>query len=186
VLAADSARAADATDLQLLTRAIKAQLYGYRLDPSDAEDIAQEVITRTLARTGDLRMTISSPVAYLMTAARRAAFDVHRRQAREVPVDPFDGCSALYSRTDHSLAARFDGDATAEAIESAIRVAHAVDDHVAIRAVSVWLELAERLGETPTSRQVAEQAKMSHTSVNQALRRFRTYFPQRGSGPSNP
>jgi DNA-directed RNA polymerase specialized sigma24 family protein len=186
VLAFDRRRAADTADLQLVLRALTAVARGYRLDAADAEDVAQEVIARTLTRTTTGHVTITSPVSYLMTAARRAALDTLQRGSRERLTDPLEEpFGDRYSPADHSLASRFESDATADAIESAMRVARAVEDHVAIRAVSVWLELAEQIDGAPTSRQVAENAQMSHTSVNQALRRFRTYFPQRGPEPSN-
>jgi hypothetical protein len=51
--------------------------------------------------------------------------------------------------------------------------------------VTVWLDMAQERGKEPSSRRVAERTGVSHTSVNQALRRFRSYFPDAAAGSSN-
>jgi len=129
------------------------------------------------------RGEVRKPGAYLFWTTRNRVLDRRRRadtrEATEMLVDDLEQSvgARYYSRQDDELAQLLDQDATAELLEDALRAAVAAQDHLVVRVVTVWLELAEETGEAPTSRKVAREVGASHTSINQALRRMRAYFP---------
>ena len=50
--------------------------------------------------------------------------------------------------------------------------------YTVVRVVTQWLHLAETTGDAPSSRAVAFELDISHTTVNDALREFRRrYLP---------
>jgi DNA-directed RNA polymerase specialized sigma24 family protein len=177
VLGSGGAAAPDSGDLRVVVAALARFLAGWRLTREDAEELAQEVIVQTLTLQRQRALVIDRPGAYLFSAVRNRALDRLRHERRgQAVVARLEG-GARYSDDDDAVAALLERTATAEAVEFAMRAAGAADDRVAIRVVASWLELAEELGREPTSREVAPVAGVSHTSVNQALRRFRAYFP---------
>lgn len=153
----------------------------YRLSEFEAEEIAQEVIVKVLevARSpGDRLEEIRNPGAYLAQLARNKAIDHIRRRARG-DVELSDELSEVLPSHDDEIAALLDASANAVLVRAAMRAASEAQDHLTQRVISTWLDIADELGEVPTSRDVAKRAKVSHTSVNQALKRFKGYFPAR-------
>jgi predicted AAA+ superfamily ATPase len=67
----------------------------------------------------------------------------------------------------------FDRNAAAATIVAALRAQIAANDVQPVRIVTEWLDLAEELGQPPSSREVAARAEVSHASVNRALMAFR-------------
>jgi hypothetical protein len=78
---------------------------------------------------------------------------------------------------DDETARLLDRAAGKQSIQLGIEEAIRAGDSVAVHVVTEWLDLAEETGETPPSRTVAERCGCSHTTVNQALTRFRGYLP---------
>jgi DNA-directed RNA polymerase specialized sigma24 family protein len=161
---------------------------GFGLSHDAAEEIAQETVVH--AYTQDLRR-IENPGGFLFWIARNRAID-HLRRARRserVEILAWDvekaAPMAHYSAEDDAIATLLAHDGTADLVEHALRAANAADDALVARVVGAWLELADRLGRAPSSREVAPQAAVSHTSVNQALKRFRGYFPNVDSESSS-
>ena len=154
-------------------------LLRYRLSDSDAQDAAQEIIVKIVEHRSTAA-EVRNPAAYLTRLARNRAIDeLRRRRRHDVQfADEFVG-----EAEDDRTAALLDASATAANVERALNVAHAAGDTIGIRIVSTWLDLAQRYGDEPSSREVAQQAGVSHTSVNQALKRFRSYLPLPEEGP---
>jgi hypothetical protein len=143
----------------------------------DADDLAQDLLMRILELAREGRgERIARPGAFLWVMARNAAMDRVRRarhapRLSDAPTGPPDRPS-----DDDAIARLLDRAASSDAIARALRAAVADDDHLAVRVVAAWLDLADERGEAPTSREVAPRAGVSHTTVNHALARFRAYL----------
>jgi DNA-directed RNA polymerase specialized sigma24 family protein len=143
----------------------------------DADDLAQDLLMRILELARDGRgERIERPGAFLWVMARNAAMDRVRRarhgpRLSDAPEGPPDRPA-----DDDAIARLLDRDASSEAVERALRAAVAGEDHLTVRVVAAWLDLAEERGEPPSSRDVAPRAGVSHTTVNHALARFRGYL----------
>lgn len=80
------------------------------------------------------------------------------------------------SDEDDAIARLLESTATAATLSSALRAAATAGDTALVDVVAAWLDLAQELGYAPSSRQVAAEAVTSHTAVNVALRRLRSYL----------
>jgi DNA-directed RNA polymerase specialized sigma24 family protein len=143
----------------------------FHLSSEDAEDVAQEAVIRLVefART-DAADRVHKPGAYLIRVAQHLAID-RARQATVSMSAPED--LETLATDDDAIAALLDADASVSLIEGAMRAAVSAGDHLAVRVVVHWLDLAQKFGEAPSSRAVAQRTGLSHTSVNKALSRFR-------------
>lgn len=144
----------------------------------DTEAIAQEAVMRVFDRMrAHAEADVQYPARLLRVIAHRLAVDQIRsgwvRQTELVPTDVLD-----QSSDDDAVAALLSREATAQLVDCAMRRAAQQDDHMVVRSVAVWLDLAERSGAAPTTRQVAARAGISHTSVGRALARFRAYLDE--------
>lgn len=150
------------------------------LSEADAADGAQEVALSVIA-LGRKTTEIRNPAAYLTRLAQNRAVDELRRSRRR---DLTLTSATELPSDDDAIAALLEASATADAIRRAMRAAVEAEDHLALRVVSTWLDAADELGDAPPSREVARRAGVSHTSVNRALKRFRSYFPDGGARTS--
>lgn len=167
----------ESDDYRIVLMTLTRFAQGFGLDRAEAEDVATEAVAETFERSADsTKDPVRQPAGYLFWLTRNRVFDRHRRTRLQ---DEAERSSAVryYSRADDSLTAWLDQDARTEDLEDALRAAAAAGDMLVVRVVTAWLDLAERLGEAPTSRQVGPNAGVSHTTVNQALRRLPSYFP---------
>jgi RNA polymerase sigma factor (sigma-70 family) len=169
-------------DLDTIVGMLRSVLRRYGLSEGDAADGAQEVALSVIA-LGQKAAEVRNPAAYLMRLAHNRAVDELRRSRRKDVAIPIERAAQLRSEDD-AIAALLEASATADAIRRAMRRAIDAQDHLALRVVSTWLDAADELGKPPPSREVARRAGVSHTSVNQALRRFRSYFPDEGAQTS--
>jgi hypothetical protein len=105
---------------------------------------------------------------------RFAALDVVRAQQRERRAHAALREGELpESEPQDNIAALLDSSATEDAVRAAMRTAIARGDALTARTVTTWLDMADLLGRAPSTREVAEKAQISHTSVATALKRFR-------------
>lgn len=175
-------------DYRVVASALERFAKGFRLSGDDAEEVVASVLAEMLGRTRADR-DVRHPGAYLFWTTRNRVLDRLRQESRH-PTESLDSESldrglGWYSDEDDAIARLLERRATTEMIDAALRAAAAADDQVAVRVVAVWLELAEELGREPTSREVAPEADTSHTTVSNALRRFKTYLrPGVESSPS--
>jgi DNA-directed RNA polymerase specialized sigma24 family protein len=158
-----------------------------RVPDADAADAAQDAVLALLERAtlGASGEEVRNPAAFLTWLARNRAIDRLRAQARRAP-EPLESITAHVPAEDDSVARLLDRIGGAAEVEAALAAAVRAGDALVVRVVTVWLNEAEAKGATPSSRAVAEKAGVSHTSVNSALRKFRTYFPSDPSGTSSP
>lgn len=149
-----------------------------QLSQDERAEIADEAIVRLVGQTrSGASGVIRNPAAFLSRVARNLALDRARRQ-EPVPL------SEDVADSDDAIAALLDHDATASSVEAAMQAAITAGDHIAVRVVAAWLNLAAEQGH-PSSREVAARADTSHTTVNEAMRRFRGYFPKQPSQSSS-
>lgn len=132
-------------------------------------DVVDETLARLLRASRDRGGPLEHPGAWLFTVARRESIDRLRRDRSE-PLEIGDLID-----DDDALAALIDRNASRTVIEGAFRHAYAASDHVAVRVVMTWLDTAQATGAEPSSRALGEQIGYSHTTINEALARFRGY-----------
>lgn len=174
--------AVSSDDYRVVLKTLTRYAHGFGLSEADAEDVASVAVSEAVTRAFDPnRSGVQSPGAYLFWMTRNRALDARRRaRSQDVELfadDSYGTRSALYySEEDDEISRLLERRASAEMLEDALRAAAAADDRVLVRVVSAWLDLAETSGRTPRSREVAQEADVSHTTVNQTLRRLRSYF----------
>jgi DNA-directed RNA polymerase specialized sigma24 family protein len=179
------ASAASAQDLDALIKWLREWAGAtLRISDADAADASQEAVIALLERTLDPSGDpVRNPAAFLTWLTRNRAIDRLRAQTRHSP-EPLETATARLGGDDEAIARLLDHAATTDRVEAALRVALERDDALTVRVVTIWLDEAEATGAPPASRQIASRAGVSHTTVNQALRRFRGYFPSEGARTS--
>lgn len=171
-----------ADDYRLVSTTLERFARGFRLSDDEAQDVVAGVLAETLGRTSmETDDEVRQPGAFLFWTTRNRVMDRLRRASRH-PTEPLDDESlergrGWYSEEDDAIARLLERSANTEMIRTALQIAVAKNDQVVARVVAVWLELAEELGREPTSREVGPAADTSHTTVSNALRRFKTYLP---------
>lgn len=139
------------------------------LGPDELLDVADEALFRLFDESRRQGQALANPSSWLFTVAARLAID-RLRAAGKMAEGPDT------QPDDDRLAGLLDEDASRWAVEAAFARAYAAGDHVCVRIVTVWLDLAAELGYAPSSREVAERVSYSHTTVNEALARLRRYL----------
>jgi RNA polymerase sigma factor (sigma-70 family) len=161
-----------------------------RLFPEiDADDVVQSTMIRLLRRSEGLETEVENAWGYLLGATRNSAIDAIRahKRRREVHVEALadDAPSA-----DDAIAALIDRHATHARVLAAMRAAIDAGDEITIPIITKWLDIADELGKAPSTREVASRAGVSHTTVAQALKRFRALLEpdvaEPASGTRNP
>lgn len=155
----------------------------YRWPAFTADDI-EDIVTDTVLKTTDRATRSIDDIAkwpgggYVIQTAYTTAVDkwrrLHRRQEREEPVDQAILAEVLIS--DDDIAARFEQSETARSMVLALQRVRKAEDHMTFRVVTAALDETEAEGRPPSNRKLAERLGLSHTSVNAAMKRFRTYY----------
>lgn len=169
-----------ADDYRIVATTLERFARKFRLSDDEAEEIVAGVLAETIGRTAAGEVQVRQPAAYLFWTTRNRVLDRLRHASRHPTQsldERFEERNDWYSDEDDAIVRMLEHSATTEIVEGALRAAIAAGDVVVARVVSVWLELAEELGREPTSREVAPEADTSHTTVNNALRRFKRYLP---------
>jgi RNA polymerase sigma factor (sigma-70 family) len=183
---AEAGPPASSEDLAVVVRALRRMLAS-RWSLSGAEDI-DDAIADTLGRfaqavrSGRIDAAKGSPAAYLATMARHAVFDRLRRAHTEGVHEPLSA-GADEVPADDEIARWLSAEADLQAITAAVAAALAARDYRTVEVVARWLDLAQATGERPSSREVARATGLSHTTVNQALKRLTKYLPRPGPQP---
>jgi len=145
------------------------------LSASDIAEIGSESVARLVAASREGRLDTSrSPAPYLTRTAHNLAVSA-LRGPRVVAGNLNEEASPL---ADDELAALLDARASSEILQAGLVQAVQVGDHVLVRVVRAWLELAECQGSPPASREVAKRLGLSHTTINDALQRLGKYLPK--------
>ena len=168
-------------DYELVLRTLAGFAHRFGIPRSDAEELAAESVEELFLRRGGASQ-IRRPAAYLFWTMRNRIVDSRRRarvrEAAETLVDSIEAHGRYYSEEDDAITRLLDGQVTTEVVQDALRAASAAGDDLLVRIVTTWITVAGELGEAPSSRDVGPRAEVSHTSVNQALRRLRNYLPE--------
>jgi DNA-directed RNA polymerase specialized sigma24 family protein len=142
----------------------------------DTEAVAQEAVVRLLERLGSSSAEeVRHPGGLLLVIAQRLALD-QLRSAWVMRTEPMPVEELERQADDDAIAVLLSREASAQRVEQGLTAAADAGDHLVVRCVTAWLDLAERHGATPSSRAVAAAASVSHTSVANALARFRAYL----------
>jgi DNA-directed RNA polymerase specialized sigma24 family protein len=142
----------------------------------DTEAVAQEAVVRLLERLrSGSEEEVRHPGGLLLVIAQRLALD-QLRSAWVTRTEPMPVEELERQADDDAIAALLSREASAQRVEQALKAAADAGDHLVVRCVTAWLDLAERHGAAPSSREVAAAASVSHTSVANALARFRAYL----------
>ena len=158
-------------------RALRARVLRYLhsvgITSVDADDIADEVLTRGLL-TERKRPEIQDPIAYILRSAYNAAADRKRRHRAE-PVDPMLIGDWGQKTNDDALLKLLDRELNLQLVRGAFKLANGEKDVTCLLVVQTWLDLAETQDAAPSSRDVGAELGLAHTTVQRALARFRDY-----------
>lgn len=163
----------DTRDYEIVRSAlIRVIMVRYRaLGTGELLDIVDEAVARMLRESRRQGHALNAPAGWLVTVATNLARDRLRRLGREAEL-------VMEPAADDDVARMIDANATHDALQRAMDQAIAQGDWVAVRVVTVWLDEAHERGVEPSSRLVGEQCGVSHTTVNKALARFRSYIDE--------
>lgn len=154
-----------------LASSLRAKAFGFSAD--DIDDIVGTAIVRFVESVFTGRLDRGrSAAAYLTWITRNAAYDLLRRRQRRPEAELT--VATAEEEDEDDLATVLRAEASRSALRPAIRAAIDSGDHVVVRVIGSWLDLASTLERGPTTREVAEAAAVSHTTVQRALRRFET------------
>jgi hypothetical protein len=155
----------------LVWRAVR--LHARRMFPRlDADEIAQETFSGLLEHPQVVaRQPIKMPWAYIKQAAVNRAVSLYRSPGSKRTVELDE--AVAHGTSEDWVGRLLDQNASHEAVHAAMRRAIEHQDSTTVPVISVWLDMAEELGKAPSTRQVAERAGVSHTTVATAIRRFR-------------
>lgn len=154
------------------------RIYVARVFPDlEPDEVVQGMLTHLLERGKRLADTpVENAWGYLLRATRNAAIDAIRARKRQRQV-PLDAVPEPPSSED-AIAQLIDRDASHGAVLASLRSYVAAGDELTVRIITVWLDAADELGRSPSTREVASRVGVSHTSVAQALTRFRSRVAQ--------
>jgi len=162
------------SDYQALRARIVSYLRTMAVEPVEAEDIADETVTRIL-RASKVIHDVGSPVGYILRSARNERSSRLRRR-REEPIGPGFITERGEETNDEALLRLLDRDLDLQLVQAALALASQEGDVACLLVVQTWLDLAADNGATPSSRDVGRELDMAHTTVQRVLRRFRDYL----------
>jgi DNA-directed RNA polymerase specialized sigma24 family protein len=147
-------------------------LVRYRtLGPDELLDIVDEAMLRLLRESRRQGRELQNPSGWLITVAGRLALDALGKLGGAVDREH-------RTRDDDEIARMIDRAASKESLRVGIERAIAHQDRICVHVVTAWLDLAAETGKEPPSRDVGDRCGVSHTTVNNALARFRSYLPR--------
>jgi DNA-directed RNA polymerase specialized sigma24 family protein len=147
----------------------------------DLTEAAHESVARlaATARTGGVRGTGAGgrPGGYLLRTAENLLIDQLRsaRWSREQPTP--NTLLADLVLTDDEAAQTLDRRATTDMVRRVLGRVQAAGDATLFRIATHMLDVIQRTGRVPSNRQTALACGVSHTTVADALRKLRRYFP---------
>lgn len=130
-------------------------------------DIADEALARLTAESRRQGRALEKAFAWLSRVATNLAIDELRR-AREDELDD----ETMEDEHPARLVEKLERD---DQVKRGLDIAIEKRDEVVVQVVTEYLDLARELDGFPSSRAVAKRCNYSHTTVQEALRRFRDY-----------
>lgn len=140
-------------------------------------DLEQGVSERLVRRLEQFRGDEAPELeAWLRRVVVTTAVDYWRRSSTRLDpsLEPLDPGTRLAA--DDNIARMLSELSSREQIVDVFRWAHRNNDHTTVTVLAEWLRLAEELGQSPSNREVASAAGVSHPTVAAVLVRVRTYL----------
>jgi DNA-directed RNA polymerase specialized sigma24 family protein len=141
--------------------------YSY-LGAAELCEIADEAVARLLEESRRQGRSLDNTSAWLRRTAKNLAIDRLRRH-REEPLDN----ETLEDELSGRLLERFESN---DQVKRGLAIAIEEGDEVAVHVVTDYLDIADEESGFPSSRAVAKRCGYSHTTVQDALKRFRRYI----------
>jgi DNA-directed RNA polymerase specialized sigma24 family protein len=135
---------------------------------AEVADIADEAIAKLVQAAAAGRVLPESSLAYLRKIVRNEVVDRLRRRRPE-PIGDED----FPDDSDDAIARMISSTSDARTIEQILRSTAQRGDTTATRVLNTYLTLAGSLRRDPTSREVAQVARVSHKTVADVLARMR-------------
>lgn len=132
-------------------------------------DIADEAIARLLNESRRQGRALDNAAGWLRTTARNLAHD----RFKGPQLETLDDHEAVEDEFATRLLERLTSD---DQVKRGLRAAVKAGDDVAVRVVVDYLDLADEMSGSPSTRAVAERCGYSHTTVQEVLKRFRRYL----------
>jgi RNA polymerase sigma factor (sigma-70 family) len=147
--------------------------FAQRAFPSvPADDVVQTTMFRMFRHARDVpELEIRDPWAYLVTACRFCALDLIRSEKRRNEVS-LDSVAEQEQEADE-IAALLDSQAARSQVIAVMKDLIDRGDEKRLKILTAWLDLSESGAKGVATREVAELAGVSHTTVALALKRFR-------------
>lgn len=137
----------------------------------DIEDVIDAAVEKFLAASSEPgKVRPETALAYLRAITRNEALDRLRKDGREVALGDEQ---AFDQPADDEIARMLSEHADAATVERLLKVRAQAGDWRATRVINEFLSLAESLGRTPSDRQVALRAEVSHPTVRRVLEDLR-------------
>lgn len=157
-------------DLEVLVRGMTRLISALGSNAAEAKTLATDAVDRfwEAARRG-LVDPNRRPGAYLTVISRNLATAELRKSSIASPAP--EGREG--GMEDIELEAVLERAGALATLDELRRQAVRDRDYVAVRVLTAWLDLANASRSSPTSRQVAMEAGLSHATVNRALERLR-------------
>lgn len=143
------------------------------LGPEEVVDLVSETMTRLVRESKRRGVPFENAAGWLVRVGANLAKD------RLEELQRFGDAESEPSEEDQTLSV-ISREASGTVVEEALRLAIEARDATTVRIITHWLDLADDGGPGPSSRRVAEKSGYSHTTVNEALARFRDYLEQAG------
>jgi DNA-directed RNA polymerase specialized sigma24 family protein len=137
------------------------------LGASEICEIADEAVARLLAESRRQGHALDKASAWLRRTALNLAID----RLRRTRVEPLED-EAVEDEYSARLLEKLESD---DQVKRGLMIAIEKRDEVAVRVVTAYLDLADEISGSPSTRAVAKRCSYSHTTVQEALKRFRLY-----------
>lgn len=162
------------TDLELLRTSLIR--YAQRVVPGlashhDYLEVVDSAIEKFLRASQGGHVKPPTALAYLRAIVRHTAIDA-ATATRVFPVEDLLEDAAMAPSDDEAIARFLDAHATTEVVHELLTESAEIGDKIATRVINAFLTAAENLGVEPTTRVVANRAGVSHTTVQNVLRRL--------------
>lgn len=140
---------------------------------SEAGDIADEAMTRFVEAGKQKRVHRETPLAYVRRIVKNATIDKQRAKHREPATTGTEDLEAIEDRGDDAIARMVSAHDSAKAVEKLLKNAADKEEFTTTKVLNAYLTLAQNRNQSPSSRQVALVAGVSHVTVQAVLRQLR-------------
>lgn len=141
------------------------------IDLETAKDVVQSAIEATLVRLSQ-GADIKNLEAYLFAVARRQLLKEQSRSARDANLLDIEQLAL----SDDAAVKVLDSVATVADVRNVLRRIAASGDATMYQVAVCMLNIIQRTGSVPSTREVAQLLGLSHTGIAKAIERMKRYF----------